>query len=666
MVAVLDVVEAEAGVGVDAAAHGDFLVELILLFGSGEVDLEGGAFVFFHADGGAAVVAFEAEGAVEQVGGDDERAVEGTVVVGGEAGRGDLLPVGVLEPYLLVELGGQSLPSVVVMHGDTFEVDGLSGTVDGAVGEELDLVVGVVGTALAGHVLLILRDKHVVALAEGDIEAVVSDFVGEHHLAVAVRLHGGHPFGLVFAFLIVVFAACDLHGDAFQWVSSLAVGGDEGKEVGLAVDDVAELAHLEEDVEHLRVVVLDAGVGLAYKEVAAFLKRGQGDDGGMGEVVALGGEVEGLFDHGFLLVEGFVEIFVVEAAQLVHFRLLDLDDFVIGVFNVAVFQHHGDVLVRQLDLVEAELEVGVGNVGEGVFAGPAVVGVFLDGFLAELGGDAVVVAVAAVVGVVSVLFDEVDGEAVDEFGVLFALLVVGHQRAHGLLVFVVVAVDAVDELIAFVVVEEADVAFVFGDEGLEELEALDDGSVAVAEVGFDEVIGFEPPELGVPLGQDVVGVGGFAIVFHHAVEHEVEKGLLVFDVIVFGIFEEAEVVFGLGVTEGLHGFKSFGVVLGDEILEGAAVPVFHGHVVEAAVDGEVFPDAVFVVVEVLGIEVGDLFVEQGLFGLVEAVELGQGILEVGLFGLFLNGFEHHLAAIEDGLQELHLVTFFHGFLFDGV
>ena len=85
-----------------------------------------------------------------------------------------------------------------------------------------------------------------------------------------------------------------------------------------------------------------------------------------------------------------------------------------------------------------------------------------------------------------------------------------------MLVLVVVAEDAVDELIALVVVEEADVALVFGNEALEELEALDDGTVAVAEVGLHKLLVVEPPELGVPFGQEVVGIGGFAIVFGNA------------------------------------------------------------------------------------------------------------------------------------------------------
>ena len=139
-VAVGDVIETEAGQGAHVAYDGDIFVELVLLLDLIEADLKGGSFVFFNLDGGVAVVAVEVEGAVQQVGGDDEGAAEAAVFVGGECGRADVLPVGILEADGLSAVGDQGLPLVVVVHHDALEIHGLSWPIDGTVGEKGGLI----------------------------------------------------------------------------------------------------------------------------------------------------------------------------------------------------------------------------------------------------------------------------------------------------------------------------------------------------------------------------------------------------------------------------------------------------------------------------------------------------------------------------------------------
>ena len=271
-VAVFHVVETEAGQRVDAASDGDVLVELVLFLDALEVDLEGGSFVFFDLEVGVAVFAAELEVAVEQVGGDDERAAERTVFVSGEVGRCDGLPVGVLKADVLLVVGDHGVLSPLHMFHDTFEIHGLSGPVDGAVGEEMGVVEPARGVRGTFHVLVVLGQQHVVAFPEVDQERVVASGLIEHDASIAVRLLGGHGFGLVLMLFVVVGLAERLHGDSFHGMTGLAVDGHHFKLVGLAVGDEAEVRHLEKEYDGL-VVVGGFLVGGGEEVVKAFLQR---------------------------------------------------------------------------------------------------------------------------------------------------------------------------------------------------------------------------------------------------------------------------------------------------------------------------------------------------------------------------------------------------------
>ena len=76
----------------------------------------------------------------------------------------------------------------------------------------------------------------------------------------------------------------------------------------------------------------------------------------------------------------------------------------------------------------------------------------MDGLVADGDGLAIVVIVGAVVGVFVILLNQAGGKAVGEFGELLVVAILCHQRAHGLLVLVVVIQDAVDKFVTFEVV----------------------------------------------------------------------------------------------------------------------------------------------------------------------------------------------------------------------
>ena len=136
-IGVFHIVQAEAGISLHVAMHRHLLIEFVLLLRTVEFHLKGRALVFFHADDGAATVGIEVEHTVQSVGGDDEGTAERTVFVGGKLRRTDFLPVGIEEGDTLVIIVDEAHILTLTARHDTLEIDGLSGTVDGTVGEEL-------------------------------------------------------------------------------------------------------------------------------------------------------------------------------------------------------------------------------------------------------------------------------------------------------------------------------------------------------------------------------------------------------------------------------------------------------------------------------------------------------------------------------------------------
>ena len=234
---------------------------------------------------------------------------------------------------------------------------------------------------------------------------------------------------------------------------------------------------------------------------------------------------------------------------------------------------------------------------DGAFAIIRVLLVVGDGFLAELQRFAVIVEEAAVVGVVFILSNQAGGVGIDEVGIEVVAFVSIHQGEHGFLVFLDIIEDAIDELVSLVVVKECAflvVLHVEADELLEDLQAFDDGLVAIAQVGFDEVLVVEPPEFRVPSGIEVVGRLGFTVVFGDAVEEEVEHGGFIFHIVIMVFLEEAEVIFGVGLLQLLDGLEGFGIMLVDQVEESLFVPIFHLLGAYVAINSQVFHDGIFV------------------------------------------------------------------------
>ena len=246
-IAVLHVVEGEAGQGIDAAMEGDRLVELVLFLDPLEVQLEGGTFVFFHTEGTASVVGPERKHPVEAVGGDDEGAAEAAVVIGGEGGPGDFLVVGVSHDHGLGGVGNRRLGVGIggVEGEDPLEIHRLTRTIDRTVGEQRgDLVL--VSLALQRDVHAVDRKQQVVAFAQADIELVGdTEVLVDHHHAVGARSQGLEDLPFVFPFLIVVKTLRDLHLDAAFGMAGLAVHRHEVHVVLLGIFDEAQSGDLE-------------------------------------------------------------------------------------------------------------------------------------------------------------------------------------------------------------------------------------------------------------------------------------------------------------------------------------------------------------------------------------------------------------------------------------
>ena len=140
-----------------------------------------------------------------------------------------------------------------------------------------------------------------------------------------------------------------------------------------------------------------------------------------------------------------------------------------------------------------------------------------------------------------------------------------------------------------------------------ELQAANHGAFAVAEVGFGKVGGREPPQLGVPIGFNVISGGFLFVIVGHTVKQELEHGGLILEIIgAFGILKECYIVYRGGIFQCFHGFEGFGVMLVDEVEEGLFIPILHLHIIQTAVDGQVFVDLVLIFREVVVEHNGDL------------------------------------------------------------
>ena len=238
-ITVFHIVQAETCVGFHVAAHRNLLVKFVLLFRALKVDLEGRAFVLLHANGGVAAVRIKAEHTIQSVGGNDKRAAERPVFVSGELGRADFLPVGIAEGNVFrITIHEAQIFALAARH-NALEINGLPGTIDGAVGEEFGLVTLIIVLVTRIEVVAVVRQQVVIALAQVDIERVVALF-RQFHDAIAVGLGRLDDDGLVLAGFVVPFAAPHFHGDAFHSFPRFAVDDGDRHLILNLVGDVAK------------------------------------------------------------------------------------------------------------------------------------------------------------------------------------------------------------------------------------------------------------------------------------------------------------------------------------------------------------------------------------------------------------------------------------------
>ena len=393
-------------------------------------------------------------------------------------------------------------------------------------------------------------------------------------------------------------------------MAGLTVEGDHFEAVGHAVGDIAEASDLKPQVEHIVEIAFVAFAVLEEHVVDAFAEGRQGNEGRVFAVIGLSREVQRVFCEERLLVKGLGELFPIEVFHLFQLLLGDLDDFVIRMFDVFVTKDGWDVFVRKLYLVECQVDAERFDMIDGVAAGTGVFGEGSDSFLTERQGLTVIVEVSAVIGVFVLLLYHFGRQFVDDVGILLVDRIFLHHGAQRVHVKFLLIEDAVDEVVALVVVVETSIFVVIevvADELLIELQAANHGAFAVAEVGFGKVGGREPPQLGVPIGFNVISGGFLFVIVGYTVKQELEHSGLIVEVIgAFRIFKERHIVLRGGFFQCFHGFEGFGVMLVDEVEEGPFVPILHLHIIQTAVDGQVFVDLVLICREVVVEHNGDL------------------------------------------------------------
>ena len=243
-----------------------------MLFRLFKSHLESRAFVFLHTDGHAATIGVEVEHAVQPVGRDDERAAERAVFIGGEIGRGNLLPVGIAERNLFRVFVHKAQVLTLATGHDALEIDGLTGTVNGAVGEEFRFVHLVVVSVLLIEAEVPFWKQVVITFAQVDAEGIIAfHLVVKHDATIFVGFHRGKDDGLVLSGFVVPFAAVELHGDPFHGFPRFAVNSHHSHFFVFLVNDVTEVGDLE--IEYQRfILALDALFGGGSQVVDAFLQ----------------------------------------------------------------------------------------------------------------------------------------------------------------------------------------------------------------------------------------------------------------------------------------------------------------------------------------------------------------------------------------------------------
>ena len=101
------------------------------------IDVESGAFVFLNTEtGAAAVVVRHSESTRQAIGRNHEVAVVAAVLIGHHFTLVDCLAIGILECDGDFAVGYHLRVIAMLMIDDSRDVDGLTGTIDGTIGEE--------------------------------------------------------------------------------------------------------------------------------------------------------------------------------------------------------------------------------------------------------------------------------------------------------------------------------------------------------------------------------------------------------------------------------------------------------------------------------------------------------------------------------------------------
>ena len=116
------------------------------------------------------------------------------------------------------------------------------------------------------------------------------------------------------------------------------------------------------------LLVVGTAAGLGYQIIDSRLERIQGDYSGVLSVVGLGWEVHHLSVQGLFLVQCFQDLVFSESPKGFQLFFGDVVNCHLRMLHVPVFEYHRDVLVRQLDVVQLEVDIRCRDVFDVAFA----------------------------------------------------------------------------------------------------------------------------------------------------------------------------------------------------------------------------------------------------------------------------------------------------------
>ena len=104
----------------------------------------------------------------------------------------------------------------------------------------------------------------------------------------------------------------------------------------------------------------------------------------------------------------------------------------------------------------------------------------------------------------------------------------------------------------------------------------------------------------------------------------------------------------------------------DAFLKGPHVPKFHLHLGKVALHGQIVSDFPSVIVQINGVCLGNLLMQQGLMHRIELSGLRFQITDKGLCGIPLHRAFKNGLPVEPAFQQLGLVVFLQRFMFNRI